>query len=106
MEILNEEQLDEVAGGIFARNCFFEPENPPTHKVENGEVRVRCKSVCHAPHPVVRISCSCNRKHECVDRWHIIEQANPGSGTGNWYAKPKDYYNHNENRKLIKNLFV
>ena len=101
-EPLREEQLEDVAGGENrAKNCFFEPNNPPVHKVENGRLWVKCKSICSIA------VCQCRDNTErCVDRWHIAEQANPGLEDGKWYASPKGSYNHNEDRKLIKNVFV
>ena len=102
-ETLNEEQLEEVAGGSTDNPCYFEPENPPVHKVEDGLVRVKCKSTCVAPFTK---TCRCHTRVHCINRWHIVEPANPGIKDGTWYAMPRNERNHDEARKIIKNLFV
>jgi hypothetical protein len=105
-QALDEDQLFDVAGGFAARNCFFEPEMPIKRRVEGGKVRVKCKSWCHSPHPVVRITCMCNGQARCIDQWHEVEQANPGIADGNWFAAPRDSFNHDEGRKIIRGLFI
>ena len=105
-ETLSEEQLNEVAGGNDTNegDCYFEPENPPIPKNENGMVWVKCKSRCNGALWVKW--CQCHKTERCINKWHIVEQANPGVADGNWYATPKGQFNHNEGRKLIKNLFI
>ena len=105
-ETIGEEQLEEVAGGYPGKknnrssDCYFEPENPPRHKIENGEVWVKCKSICGL------ILCNCHGATHCIDKWHIVEHATAGVANGNWIAYPKGERNHGEGRKLIKNLLI
>jgi len=103
-ETVGEEQLEEVAGGNCEDKykCYFEPENPPDHKVEHGLVWVKCKSSCHPPFN----TCHCHNTIRCFDRWHVVEHATPGLVNGNWTASPRAKFNHGEGRKWIKNLFV
>jgi len=104
-ESLSEEQLEEIAGGDRnSDNCFFEPEVPVQRKIEHGAVMVKCKSRCKGYVQIVY--CKCHSTLNCVDKWHIVEQATPGLADGKWYAKPKGEFNHNEDRKLIKDLYI
>ena len=56
-EILNEEQLNEVAGGNNDLNCYFEPEKPASSKLTDGVLRAKCKSRCGAEHAGVMAAC-------------------------------------------------
>jgi len=105
-ETLNEEQLEEAVGGNKGEepNCYFEPESPVKHMIEHGRVLVKCKSICCGIWQ--NKYCKCHDTRNCVNKWHIVEQANPGLADGNWVASPKGERNHGEDRKLIKNLFI
>ena len=98
-ETLNEEQLEEVAGGNFQGNCYFEPEIPLDyeHNKYMG-VRVKCKSNCLAK----TSPCKCHGTEDCIHKYHRVEQFSENI----WLPSPINERNHSGERKAIKNLFI
>jgi len=99
---LNEDQLDEVAGGdvgVMGEDdaCWFEPEQPIKHSEANGTIYVKCKSRCNR-------LCGCHGSMYCVDRWHLAEQDK--IIMNKWYPLPKNMYNHSGIRKIIEPLNI
>ena len=97
--VLDEEQLDNVAGGQSQdnSNCWFLPETPVQYKIEGDIVRVKCRSTCG----VIGI-CGCYKKSDrCIDKWHKATKF--GS---EWWPYNFSYNNHNSEDKKIMNLVV
>jgi hypothetical protein len=103
-ETLNEEQLEDVAGGIFgiSLKCYFEPQVPTESKVENGKVFAKCKSNCFGGLAGLEY-CNCHgRDAECVDKWHVVEHL-----AGDiWVPSPRNLRNHSGERKAVRGLKI
>ena len=85
---LNEEQLEEVAGGIAevkSANCWFKPGGEK--KVHNGHLWLKCSAwSCWS---VIKTYCSCYGESQCKDGWHkLMFDIEPS------YLYDVDYYNH------------
>jgi len=66
---LNEERLEEVAGGKGGNgdelgSCYFTPKNNNVRST-NGEKWLECASGC--------FGCKCRWNAWCVDRWHRLD---------------------------------
>jgi len=70
-ESIKEEQLAEVAGGFGhdsgPATCYFTPKSCEPKIESDGSCWIECASGC--------FGCACRHKHQCKDRWHLIEQS-------------------------------
>ena len=77
---LNEEQLNEVAGGNIRSECDFTPTGET--KDDGIDIWAKCASNCS---PV--FGCTCRGRVHCVDKWHRLHFR-----TGE--LDPRDFSNH------------
>jgi len=100
-KVLDESELEAVAGGSHSVNCYFVPEHPIQHNGgEDGEVSVKCGSRC-AVFEFRLVYCSCHGEYgrfRCIDKWHIVDHV---AGEV-WAASPLYEYNHMAGDKVIK----
>ena len=94
--IIDESELEAVAGGIYKKTkCFFVPEHPIQHNGgKDGAVWVKCKSGCMSALDY----CSCHHENRCINRWHIMDHV----GGEVWAARPLHEYNHMAGDKVVK----
>ena len=91
-ETIGEEQLEDVAGGIWGTSdlCYFEVQRARgceqlTFKELNGSRYVKCKSDCIGG----LNRCQCYRTDRCIGKWHLITQRD-----SLYYPSPIGEYNH------------
>ena len=101
-EEIEEEELEEVAGGIWGRDsrCYFEPEVPYVwYRGEGTEyIWVKCKMDCYG---FILACCSCHGSgSECSNRHHKMQYT---SG-GRWRGYPINSMNHNEAGKVVHGI--
>ena len=96
MEI-NENQLEDVAGGTGDRDCWFMPQKPYQYKRMYGTVAIKCESKCFNPY-----ACRCHDTVFCEDKWHLMEQ-DPYELL-RWFATPRNLYNHDFPGKVCQPL--
>ena len=89
---INEEALEEVAGGTVKGVCFFEPADPLSMKDVDGFTAVKCKMNCH-PFGAV---CCCHGTFRCSGKYHRVE-----SLESFWVAFPALENNHGAPEKRI-----
>ena len=103
-ETVGEEQLEEVAGGIFGTSdvCYFkqkfaEKDNPIALYVHTKEINGKRYAECYSSCLGGLNYCSCHGTDRCIDKWHVIE----GSGL-EWRLSPAGKYNHSHSSKNIR----
>jgi len=97
---LNEDQLEDIAGGSGGYKCYFVPKRPFEYKEAHGGIAVKCDSACNP----VGGRCCCHNSVFCTDRWHVVEQSKPTPDM--WFAKPRNDYNHSDGSKIIQPLNI